>query len=133
MTKQATNSQLAMLRSAIALAWADHQMHEEEKSQLLNYFTHNIHLSESQRAKLAGDINQKIKLEEVWNDITDKHDRAHLINIATIIFWKDGAFSHSEQEVYNKIYNDHIATLDIKKHMEEERAFAIETRKKWTE
>ena len=52
-------------------------------------------------------------MDDVWPDITDVLDRAHVINVANTIFWEDGELCHSEKEVYEKIKAAHMATLDM--------------------
>lgn len=58
-------------------------------------------------------MHQPTKMDDVWSDITDVRDRAHVINIANTVFWEDGEFSHTEKEVYEKINATHMATLDL--------------------
>ena len=110
---EATKSHYAMFRGAIALAWADHRLDEEEQERILVYIENNRHLSDAQRTQLKQDLLQPVKLDDVWPEITDVHDRAHLINIADAIFWEDGELCHTEKEVYDKIRAAHIATLDV--------------------
>lgn len=110
---EATKSHFAMFRGAIALAWADHKLDDEEQKRILVYIEHNKQLSDTQSALLKQDLRQPIKLDDVWPDITDARDRAHLINIADVIFWEDGEMCHTEKEVYDKISAAHITTLDM--------------------
>lgn len=116
---QATKSHFAMFRGAIALAWADHELDAEEQERLEVYIDHNTELSDAQKAQLKEDLHNHITLDQVWDDITDVHDRAHLINIADAIFWEDGQLCHTEREVLDKMNEKHMATLDIEAHMAE--------------
>jgi len=116
---QATDSQIAMWRGAIALAWTDGKLDEGEKARLLEYFKDNIYLSDTQRAQLVKDLDRPAQLKDVWNDITDKEDRAHLIDIAPDIFWGGGNYSPAEHEVYNKMFSDQMGTVDIQKIKED--------------
>ena len=108
----ATASQIAMFQGAIALAWADHNLDANEQAQLLDYINKNFHLSETQRTQLRDSIASPQPLEKVWPAITEKEDRAHLLNIAPQIFQEDGEFCAQEKEVYDRIYADHMASLD---------------------
>ena len=110
---EATKSHFAVFRAAIALAWADHKLHEEEQERILVYIDNNEELSSAQREQLKKDLQQPIKMDEVWPEITDVLDRAHVINIANTIFWEDGELCNNEKEVYEKIKAAHMVTLDM--------------------
>ncbi len=111
---QATDSQIAMWRGAIALTWVDRDMHEAEKARLLQFFSDNIYLSDSQRAQLVADLDRPIAVQDVWGAITDTHDRAHLIDIAPSLFGTHGAPTPAEKAVYDKLVADQMATIDTK-------------------
>jgi arylsulfatase A-like enzyme len=116
---QATDSQIAMWRGAIALTWVDREMHEAEKARLLQYFKDNIYLTDSQRAQLAADLDRPISVQDVWGAITDTQDRAHLIDIAPTLFAMHGAPTPAEKAVYDKMMADQMATIDTKALEEE--------------
>jgi uncharacterized membrane protein YebE (DUF533 family) len=101
-----------MFRGMIALAWADHDLDDNEKSRILVYIKNNKHLSAAQAEQLALDLDHPVDLDTVWPEITDVQDRAHLINLADVIFWEDGEMCRTEKQVYEKIRAAHIATLD---------------------
>ncbi len=109
---QATDSQIAMFRGAIALAWADGVMIDSEKARLESFFENNLSLSPSQKTLLIGDIAHPIALEDVWAMITDPLDRAHLIDIAPVILRADDDYAEIEQRSYADIYARHMASLD---------------------
>ena len=111
---QATDSQIAMWRAAIALTWVDRDMHEAEKARLLQYFKDNIYLNDSQRALLAADLDSPVAVQDVWSAITDTQDRAHLIDIAPSLFATHGAPTPAEKAVYDKMVADQMATIDTK-------------------
>ena len=115
---EATNSQIAMWRAAISLAWADHILSLDEKEKLAAFFDKNLHLSSAQRDQLKADLDTKPDFNEAWNNISSKEDRAHLINIASSIFNSDGEYSEQEKAAYEKILSDHMATLDVNTAME---------------
>jgi len=116
---EATESQIAMWRGAIALTWANRTMDEDEKAQLLEYFKNNIYLTEAQRAQLIKDMDQKIELRDVWGSITDPQDRANLIDIAPTLFSKHGTPTAEERALYDKMFADEMAKVDNKKLQEE--------------
>ena len=110
---EASHSHFSMFRATIALAWVDHQLDEKEVERILVYIKNNKQLSDAQREKLKQELHQPVKLDDVWSDISDVQDRAHLINIADAIFWEDGEMCHTEREVYEKIKDAHMSTLDL--------------------
>lgn len=110
---QATDSQIAMWRGAIALTWVEREMHAAEKARLLQYLKDNIVLSEAQRAQLIADLDNPVRVQDVWPAITDTHDRAHLIDIAPSLFATHGAPTPAEKAVYDKMMADQMATVDI--------------------
>jgi hypothetical protein len=116
---QATESQIAMWRSAIALAWANGTLDEGEKALLLQYFKDNIYLTDAQRAQLIKDMEHKIELGDVWGSISDAQDRAHLIDIAPSLFSKHGTPTPEERALYDKMFADQMATVDTKKLQQE--------------
>jgi len=123
---EAKSSEIAMYRAAIALAWADKSMSEEEQNKLKVYMDNNKKLSETQREQLKNDIAQPIKMDDVWPQITEVRDRAHVLNIADAIFWADGQLCHSEKEILEKIKSAHMATLDISAIREDIRSYRQE-------
>lgn len=110
---QATDSQIAMWRGAIALTWVERAMHETEKVRLLKYVQDNVVLSDSQKAQLIGDLDRPVALADVWGAITDTHDRAHLIDIAPSLFATHGTPTPAEKAVYDKMLADQMATIDM--------------------
>lgn len=107
------SSKLALYRGLIALAWADHQLHEDEKSTLHEIIESHRDLNDAQRAVLRDEIDQKITLGEVWDDIRDPQDRARLIDMANIIFQQDGEFSSDEQAVIDSFQARHLKSVGV--------------------
>ena len=111
---QATDSQMAMWRGAIALAWANGSLDQGEKARLLNYFRDNVHLADTQRSQLIADIDQQFDLKDIWTLITNTEDRAYLIDIAPTLFATHGSPTPAEKAVYDKMLADQLATVDTK-------------------
>ncbi len=109
---QATASYMAMLRGAIALAWEDGRLHAEEQDRLRDIIRHNVVISEEQRLQLLDDIDEQTELGEIWDKITNMHDRAHLLNLALALCHEDGDYSEQERAAYERINSLHLATLD---------------------
>ena len=109
---QATDSRFSMLRGAVALAWVDGQITSEEKARLLDFINGNENLSRDQRAVLHNDMVCKTELSEIWPLITDKLDRAGLIDLAQGLFLQDNEYSDKEKAAYQTIYTQHIASLE---------------------
>lgn len=126
--QQATNSHIAMLRGVIALAWADHALNADEKTQLGAYVNNNHQLSDAQRVELLASIDHKIELAQIWPEVTDMHDRAHLLNIADVIFAKDGNYCKEEQDAYQRIHAEHMASINTEAIEAEIGAMAVQLR-----
>ncbi len=110
---QINESKLAMLRGAIALAWADGVMDDNERERLHQLIDRHEGLSYIQRDQLKKDVETQIGLDGIWEKITDVHDRAHLINIAVALFHEDGDYADLEKKAYAQINALHHDTLDI--------------------
>lgn len=106
-----TNSHFQMYRGALALFWADGQFTQSEINKFIELVENSIRLTKEQKDLLNTDITTHIKIADVWPQITDPMDRAHLINIANMLFWQDGAFCHTEREVIEKLEREHLSTL----------------------
>lgn len=115
-----------MYEGMIALAWADHALDAQEKQGLHDLIDSNTYFSDQQRAKLHEDVDQQITIEGVWPRITEKKDRARLLDIAGVIFMKDGKLCETEQELYNTFLEKHLSTLDNEATLKEIREMAAQ-------
>ncbi len=109
-----------MWRTAIALAHSDHTLSEEEV-ELIRRYSRKFDFSEAERAQLEADFATAVEVDEVFPGITDKRDRAHLINFARVLFHIDGEFSEAEKKIHSLIREQHLATIDLDKVLEEAR------------
>jgi hypothetical protein len=114
------DSKFAMWRMAIVLSHSDHGLSNSEIN-LIHEYWENFDFSEPQMAQLEDDFRTPPAFDTVWPLITDKLDRAHLINFALVLFNVDGDFSYMEQVLWEKINRLHAQTIDIKKAMAEAR------------
>lgn len=110
---QASESYVAMFRAAIALAWHDTLLAQQEQQQLVTLIERNVKLSAPQKKELLMAIEQPASLQNLWTDITDPLDRAHLINISMLLFWNDGDYCDHEERAYEFMNAQHNKTLDI--------------------
>jgi hypothetical protein len=133
LSSYATSSHTAMLRGAISLAWVDGTLHEEEKKRLHHFITHNITIHETQKAQLHAAIDTEEMLEDVWQEITEVQDKAHLINIATLIFWEDDTFCEAEKKMFRAMQSWHNDVLPEYETNAELAAMATIARKQWRE
>ncbi|MDX2112829.1 MAG: hypothetical protein SFW63_03745 [Alphaproteobacteria bacterium] len=126
-----TESKFAMWRGAIALAYSDHRLSNSEMD-LIHEYWQQFDFSDAQQAQLDKDLHQGIAIENIFGEITDKRDRAHLINFARVLFHIDGDFSEVEQKIWQAIYDKHMLTIDLKAALkaarEEAEAFRDEER-----
>ena len=125
-----TESRLAMYEGIVALAWADHELDVAEKEKLHELINQNPHFTDEQRAKLHLDVDNHAMLADIWPRITEKRDKAHLLNIASVVFLKDGKYCADEKELYDTFLAKHLATLDSESMMSEIREMAIAMRDK---
>jgi hypothetical protein len=131
--KVATDSHVAMLKGAISLAWIDGKLHPEEIERLQIFVNNNINMNNAQKQQLHAAIHEQQMLEDIWGDIEDLQDRAHLINIATLIFWEDMNFCDAEKAMFETMQKRHIEFLP-KAEVENDLAImAAAARKNWRE
>lgn len=97
------DSRIAAYEGIIAFAWADHELHADEKEQLHAMIDGNSNLSDAQRAKLHADVDRKIEIQQVWPRITNKQDKIFMLNSARILFQQDGQMCGTEQELYDML------------------------------
>ncbi len=112
MTNQVSESKFAAWRGAVALAYIDHTLSEAEKQKLHQYFSKQP-FSDVQKSQLDKDIDQGVDLDTVFPKITDKRDRATLINISRVLAYADGVFCEKEQEAFEHMMSRHMPTVDI--------------------
>jgi len=91
---------MAAYEGVIALAWADHELHKDEREQLNAMIDGNANFTDEQRKKLRDDVNRKIEIKDVWPRITNRQDRTWMLNAANILFKQDGGMCSSEQELF---------------------------------
>lgn len=116
-----TPSKFAMWRAAIALAYSDHRLSNSE-TDLIWRDSEYFDFSDAQRAQLEKDMRDGIALDDVWDQITEKGDRAHLINFSLVLFHVDGEFSDVEQQLFDEINARHMLTIDYRGAVREAKA-----------
>lgn len=133
---EVNDSKFAMWRMAIILSMSDHLLKNSEIDLIHEYWA-NFDFSEAQKVQLDEDFRSPPEFDAIWPQITDKLDRAHLINFALVLFNVDGDFSAMEKLLWEKINQLHAQTIDLKKAMSEARAatqhFIEEDRRKLDE
>ncbi|MAK59785.1 MAG: hypothetical protein CMK09_02280 [Ponticaulis sp.] len=108
-----TSSKYSLYRGLIALAWADHELHVDEKATLHDIIDAHQGLTVEERAVLHSEVELKVDMETVWPDITEAQDRARLIDMANIIFQQDGEICDNEFELIETFKTRHFASLDM--------------------
>jgi len=105
------NSNFAMWRALIALAYADHKLTPAEveffKKQL-----GSLELTDSQKETFSNDLRGGTKIADVYGDISEPNHKTHLLNMAYVLFHRDGNFSKIEKNFYDELYNKHLKALD---------------------
>ena len=110
-----SSSKCAMLRAIMALAWVDGKVTDDERARLIDFLDTTQYISDVQRASLKSHLtdNLDMDIDELWEQITEKEDRAQLIDVALSIFHADGDFSSTERTVYEKLFQSHMTSLDL--------------------
>lgn len=105
-----------MLRGIMALAWADSKVTDAERARLTEFLDNTRYLSDAQRENMKSYLvdQQDFDIDALWAEITDKQDRAQLIDTALSVFYADGDFSSSEHAIYEKLHSAHMASIDLK-------------------
>lgn len=116
-----TPSKFAMWRAAIALAYGDNFLSNSEIN-IIHEWWERFDFSDAQRAQLEKDLRAGVKLDDVWDQITDKLDRAHLINFSLVLFNIDGEFSEVEKALWEEINDRHMVTIDMRGAIRDARA-----------
>ena len=107
----APDSRYALYEGLIALAWADHELHPEEREALNRIIDEHAGLSDDQRARLRLQVETRTSLDEVWPRITSAADRAQLIDLANVIFGTDGTYCDSERGVFDAAFSRHLSAV----------------------
>ncbi len=116
-----TPSKFAMWRAAIALAYGDSMLSNSETN-LIHEYWKNYAFTDEQQRQLDLDLQKGIKLDDVWPQITDKLDRANLINFALVLFHIDGDYTAAEQALFEEMNNRHMGTIDLRQAMRDARS-----------
>jgi len=112
-SREVTDSLFAVCRCAVALTYADGVLSDEERVVLKEYFI-NLNLSDNQIKILESDFNNpNPDFGSLYSKITEKKDRAFLINIARVMFYRDGDYSYQEQKMMDVMMKSHMKTVDI--------------------
>lgn len=110
-----TSSKYAMLQGIVELAWVDGKVTDEECARLNDFLDSTQFITDSQRDSLKARLNTKheLDIDAIWEQITNKEDRAALLDIALSIFHADGEFCDTEREVYERLRASHMASIDL--------------------
>jgi hypothetical protein len=118
-----TDSRFAMWRCAVALAWADEKLTNSEIA-LIHDHSERHAFSDEQHIILDNDLKNGVKLDDVFDLITDKLDRAHLINFGRVLLHVDQNYSVVEQKIMAEISEKHAKLINLPQVLKESRAVA---------
>ena len=122
--KHDQSSKISLYRGLIALAWADHELHADEKATLHDIIDAHVGLTDEDRAVLHSEVDINVQLESVWSDISDPQDRARLIDMSNLIFQQDGEFSDDERALIDTFSSKHLASIGAESIRSELGAFS---------
>lgn len=113
-----TDSRFNMWRCLVALVHADHRISPEEKEFFTKRFD-KLRLSEEQKSILLNELQNPQKVEDIFNKITDREDKATLIYFARLLFWSDGEFAKQEEKILKHLHASVISGIDVKQVMQD--------------
>ncbi len=120
------SSKVALYRGLIALAWADHELHPDEKDTLHSIINSHRDLTDDDRAGLNAQVDTPVALTDVWPDITNVQDRARLIDMANIIFQQDGDYCEDEEMLITRFQQKHLSSIGVERITQDLTAFTAE-------
>jgi len=99
-----------MWRALVCLVHADHLVRDEERDFILNEIKQMPFLPEEKRL-LEEELQTPNDIDVILPTVTHKDDRAELLRLAMMLFWRDGEFSPEEQSMLKRLER-HVARLD---------------------
>jgi uncharacterized membrane protein YebE (DUF533 family) len=124
------DSSFAMWRGFVAMAYADHKLSKNEID-FLEKQLERIDLTPAQKEILENDIENGVKLNDVYGQITEQSHKTNLLNMAYVIFHRDSDFCHVEKNYYDELYRKLIQPLDSKELTEEAKNIAKNDLETW--
>ncbi|MDX9730892.1 MAG: DUF533 domain-containing protein [Bdellovibrionales bacterium] len=110
--KSLSESQLNVLRTLVALAHVDGKACEAERS-FIREKLNKLKASPEQIALIRGDLETPRAPDEFFARITDLHERARLLYLARLLFFKDAEFCDYEKMVMDRFEKEHMSKVDL--------------------
>lgn len=108
-----TDSKKAAWQAIVALAQVDGEVEPQEKALLLDYIRANK-FSKDFEAQLIASIDNPMDFGTCYDAITDVEDRAHVINVALVVFHADQDFEEAEKRLFNMLSDKQRQQVDYK-------------------
>ena len=112
MGARVNDNKLAMWKSLIALAYVDGELEPQEKAVLLDYIR-GSKLSEEIKRELIADIDTPLVFADVFNDVSNLEERAHVISTALVLFQSDADFEPAERKLFDILTTQHREMVDF--------------------
>ena len=97
-------SDSALLRSLVAVAWADGKVAEEEMS-IIESLIESFGASQAEAAELRSFAQQRRTLEDVPLNELDNGSRRRLLQLAVLVAYADGEFGGQERLLLDELAN----------------------------
>lgn len=91
-----------MWRALVCLVHADHLVRDEERDFILDEISQMPFLPEEKRL-LEEELQTPNDIDAILPTVTHPDDRAELLRLAMMLFWRDGEFSPEEQAMLKKL------------------------------
>lgn len=93
-----------MWRALVCLVHADHIVRDEERDFIMDEIRQMPFMPEEKRL-LEEELLTPNDIDAILPTITHPDDRAELLRLAIMLFWRDGEFSPEEQAMLKKLEN----------------------------
>ena len=117
-------SKFNMWRGCVAIVFLDGVVSPEERKWVEEKCT-KLPLSDAQRQILLKDLAQGVKLENVLDKVTDKPDRAFLVNTFLVLANIDKNFAPIEKENFKKLEALILKGVNLKEAALEAKSISI--------
>ena len=112
-TKGIPESKFAMWRACVATVHLDGVVSVEEEKWLENQLI-AIPFSDDQLKILINDFKKPVDFDDIFDQITEKKDRAYVLHYLRVISHIDGVFDEAEKIKYAEIEQKILGKLNLK-------------------
>lgn len=118
-------NKLAMWQSLIALAYVDGELEPQEKAVLLGYIR-DSKLSEEIKNELIAGMGIPLAFADVFKNVSDVQDRAHVLSAALVLFHSDADFEPAEKKIFELFNAEQRKLVDYPAAEKQARVYVAE-------